>query len=106
VPTKQESCADANAPETPQPGIAGLLPGAKPPTGPSVAFDPESLQLVGEVFDAALLELAAVHPDRLKDDANSEVVLALTNYLLGAVHAGKRDREKLKMLALRQIGLR
>ena len=104
--TKQESCADANAQEAPRSGIAGLPPGAKPAVGPSLAFDPESLQLVGEVFDAALLELAAVHPDRLKRDASSEIVLALTSYLLGAVHAGERDREKLKMLALRQIGPR
>jgi hypothetical protein len=66
----------------------------------SFAFDPETVHLLGEVYDAAWREFKAACPGRMSKAARRAASATLTRHLMAAAHAGERDPGKLKRTAL------
>ena len=72
----------------------------------SFAFDPETVLLLGQVYDPAWRELEAARSVRPSKRARTKASATLTRHLMAAAHVGERDPEKLKLLALQAMGLK
>jgi hypothetical protein len=103
VPTKPDDHAEGSraggaASDPADPSAAERLAGSSP------AFDPETVHLLGEIYEAAVRELESTRPDLMAKETRSEVFMALTKHLLAAAHSGERDPEVLRKLALAAVG--
>jgi hypothetical protein len=71
----------------------------------SFAFDPDTVLLLGQVYESAWREFEVTRSGRLSKNARTKASAALTRHLMAAAHIGERDPEKLKLHALQAMGL-
>jgi hypothetical protein len=66
------------------------------------SYDPESLDLLTQAFEAAWREVQAANPNQTEADlAITRKMMALR--IMAAANEGERDPERLKNLALRAV---
>jgi hypothetical protein len=64
------------------------------------AFDPETVNLIAAVYNAAWQEIEAAAAKPMSLSQRTEASTALTRHIIAAVEAGERDPNELKRIAL------
>jgi hypothetical protein len=70
------------------------------------AFDPETVNLIAAVYNAAWQEIEAAAAKPMPLAQRTKASTALAKHIMAAVEAGQRDPDKLKLIALQAMKLK
>ena len=66
-------------------------------------FDPETVNIIAAVYDAAWQEIEAAAAKPMSPSQKTQASTALTEHIMAAAEAGERDPDKLKLMALKAM---
>lgn len=67
------------------------------------AFDPETVNLIALVYNAAWREIEAAAPKPMPLSQRTDASSSLTQHIMAAVETGERNPDKLKEIALKAM---